>query len=303
MSAALNSLGQPVQPAASQIPAHIASLPDYEQQARQHIEARAWQHIQGGADQQHTLAHNRAVFDALRLLPQPLADLSAAHTRQTLLGQPLEHPILLAPVAYQTLAHPEGELASVRAATALQAGMVASTLSSHTLEAIAHEAQHARSALQRRGPLWFQLYSQAKRQHTLELVQRAESAGYEAIVWTVDASIKRSGFALPAGVQAANLRHIAPRPQASSIDGPPLFGTPLVQQAPRWDELRWLRAHPAAAGCQRRVAPGAGPPAGRCGGGCPHHLQPRRAGAGRRGQPAGSAARHRPGGACAAAAR
>ena len=57
------------------------------------------------------------------------------------------------------------------------------------------------------------------------------------------ASIKRSGFALPAGVQAANLRHIAPRPQASSIDGPPLFGTPLVQQAPRWDELRWLRAH------------------------------------------------------------
>ena len=53
-------------------------------------------------------------------------------------------------MAYQTLAHPEGELASVRAATALQAGMVASTLSSHTLEAIAHEAQHARSALQRR---------------------------------------------------------------------------------------------------------------------------------------------------------
>ena len=300
--ARLNILGQPVEPALP-TPAPLTSLPDYEQQARQHIEASAWQHIQGGADQQHTLAHNRAVFDALRLLPQPLADLSAAHTRQTLLGQPLEHPILLAPVAYQTLAHPEGELASVRAATALQAGMVASTLSSHTLEAIAHEAQHARSALQRRGPLWFQLYSQAKRQHTLELVQRAESAGYEAIVWTVDASIKRSGFALPAGVQAANLRHIAPRPQASSIDGPPLFGTPLVQQAPSWDELRWLRAHPAAAGCQRRVAPGAGPPAGRCGGGCPHHLQPRRAGAGRRGQPAGSAARHRPGGACAAAAR
>ena len=150
---------------------------------------------------------------------------------------------------------------------------------------------------------WQHIQGGAERQHTLELVQRAENAGYEAIVWTVDASIKRSGFALPAGVQAANLRHIAPRPQASSIDGPPLFGTPLVQQAPRWDELRWLRAHPAAAGCQRRVAPGAGPPAGRCGGGCAHHLQPRRAGAGRRGQPAGSAARHRPGGACAAAAR
>ena len=243
MSAALNILGQPVQPAASQIPAHIASLPDYEQQARHHIEASAWQHIQGGADQQLTLAHNRAAFDALRLVPRPLADLSGAHTRQMLLGQPLEHPILLAPVAYQTLAHPEGELASVRAATALQAGMLVSTLSSHTLEAIAQEAQHARSALQRRGPLWFQLYSQAERSHTLELVQRAESAGYEAIVWTVDASIKRSGFALPPGVAAANLRHVPSRQQAGSIDGPPLFGTPLVQQAPTWDELRWLRAH------------------------------------------------------------
>ena len=44
-------------------------------------------------------------------------------------------------------------------------------------------------------------------------------------------------------MQAANLRHIAPRPQTSSIDGPPLFGTPLAQQAPSWDELRWLRAH------------------------------------------------------------
>lgn len=242
MSATLNSLGQPVVPAANQVPAHIASLHDYEQQARHHIEASAWRHIQDGADQQSSLAHNRAAFDALRLLPRPLADLSTAHTRRTLLGQPLEHPILLAPVAYQTLAHPEGELASVRAATALQAGMVVSTLSSHTLEAIAQEAQHARRALQRQGPLWFQLYSQAERQHTLELVQRAESAGYEAIAWTVDAGIKRSGFVLPAGVTAANLRHIAPRQQAGSIDGPPLFGTPLAQQAPSWDELRWLRA-------------------------------------------------------------
>jgi 4-hydroxymandelate oxidase len=238
-----NALGQPVQAPASQIAAALDSLAAYEAQAVHHIEAQAWQHIQGGCDQGLTLQHNRTAFDALRLWPQPLADLGSAHTRLALLGQPLAHPILLAPVAYHGLAHPEGELATARAAVALQAGLVVSTLSSHTLEAIAQEARRTAQELQRSAPLWFQLYSQPDRTHTLQLVQRAEAAGYQAIVWTVDASIKRSGFALPAGVTAANLQGFPSARQASSMDGPIIFGTPLAAQAPSWDELAWLRAH------------------------------------------------------------
>ena len=238
----LNALGAPVRAVHSQIPADIACAADYERHAIHHIEAHAWRHIQGGADQNLTLTHNRQAWDGLRLLPQPIADLGHAHTRTTLLGHDLASPILLAPVAYQCLAHPEGELATVRAATALQTGMLVSTLSSYTLEDIAQAGQAAAAEMGQGAPRWFQLYLQPDRAHSLQLIRRAEAAGYTAIVWTVDASIKRSGFALPYGVEAANLRDMPSATHTSALQGPMLFGTPLMQQAPSWDDLRWLRA-------------------------------------------------------------
>ena len=239
----LNVFGEPVRPAHARIPAGIENCADYERHAAHHVEAMAWRHIQGGSDQGLTLAHNRAAFDALRLLPRPLAGLRDGHTRLTLLGQAFEHPLLLAPVAYQCLAHPEGEIASVRAAMALRAGYVASTLSSHTLEDIAAAAHAATRELGYGAPLWFQLYSQPARAHTLALLRRAEAAGYQAIVWTVDAAIKRSGFALPPGVEAANLRsYPAARHTAQAGAGAIILGTPLADAAPTLEELAWLRA-------------------------------------------------------------
>lgn len=238
----LNALGEPVRAPLTQIPADIACAADYERHAIHHIEAHAWKHIQGGADQNLTLTHNRTAFDALRLLPQPIADMRHAHTRTTLLGHELSSPILLAPVAYQRLAHPEGELATMRAAMALQTGMVVSTLSSYTLEEISHVGQAAAAEMGSTAPRWFQLYLQPARAHSLQLIRRAEAAGYTAIVWTVDASIKRSGFPLPYGVEAANLRGMPATQHTSPLQGPILFGTALAQQAPTWDDLRWLRA-------------------------------------------------------------
>jgi 4-hydroxymandelate oxidase len=79
---------------------------------------------------------------------------------------------------------------------AMRTGMVVSTLSSYTLEEIAQAAPPQPGAGPH-GPLWFQLYSQPDRQHTLSLVRRAEAAGYQALVWTVDANIKRSSYPLP----------------------------------------------------------------------------------------------------------
>lgn len=237
-----NALGEAVRAAHTQIPADIRCAADYERHAIHHIEAQAWQHIQSGADQNLTLAHNRAALDALRLVPQPVADLRHAHTRIELLGQTLASPLLLAPVAYQQLVHPEGELATVRAAMALQTGMVVSTLSSFTLEEIAQAGQAAATEMGHSTPRWFQLYMQPAREHSLQLIRRAEAAGYTAIVWTVDASIKRSGFALPHGVEAANLRGMPSTQHTPPLLGPILFGTPLMQQTPTWDDLRWLRA-------------------------------------------------------------
>lgn len=237
-----NALGEAVRAAHTQIPADIRCAADYERHAIHHIAAQAWQHIQSGADQNLTLAHNRAALDALRLVPQPVADLRHAHTRIELLGQTLASPLLLAPVAYQRLVHPEGELATVRAAMALQTGMVVSTLSSFTLEEIAQAGQAAATEMGHSTPRWFQLYMQPAREHSLQLIRRAEAAGYTAIVWTVDASIKRSGFALPHGVEAANLRGMPSTQHTPPLLGPILFGTPLIQQIPTWDDLRWLRA-------------------------------------------------------------
>lgn len=237
-----NALGEAVRAAHTQIPADIRCAADYERHAIHHIEAQAWQHIQSGADQNLTLSQNRAALDALRLVPQPVADLRHAHTRIELLGQTLASPLLLAPVAYQRLVHPEGELATVRAAMALQTGMVVSTLSSFTLEEIAQAGQAAATEMGHSTPRWFQLYMQPAREHSLQLIRRAEAAGYTAIVWTVDASIKHSGFALPHGVEAANLRGMPSTQHTPPLLGPILFGTPLIQQIPTWVDLRWLRA-------------------------------------------------------------
>jgi 4-hydroxymandelate oxidase len=238
----LNAAGQPVKPPLTQISAQTGSLADYARLAREHMEAHAWAHMESGADQGLTLAHNRQAFDRFRLCPEPLADLSAAHTRQSLLGQSLDWPLLLAPVAYQQLAHPEGELATARAAMAMRTGMVVSTLSSCTLEAIAQAAQAAAQELGRSGPLWFQLYQQPAREHTLQLIRRAEDAGYQALVWTVDAHIKRSSYPLPPGVEAVNLRGMPQQRQTGDLMSEHiLFGSELARGAPTWDDLVWLR--------------------------------------------------------------
>ncbi len=242
----LNASGEPVSAPFDRIPPGMGSLPDYERQARHHVEAHAWAHIESGADQGLSLTRNREAFDRIALQPESLADLSQAQTRQTLLGQELLWPVLLAPVAYHRLAHPEGELATVRAAMAMHTGMIASTLSSYTLEDIAQTAKAASKELGRSAPLWFQLYSQPDRKDTLTLIRRAESAGYQAIVWTVDAGIKRSGYPLPAGVEPANLRGMPQQRHVSDLMSEQvLFGTPLANQAPTWADLEWLRAQTA----------------------------------------------------------
>lgn len=228
-------------PPLTQIPPTIAAVSDYEPFARARMSEQAWAYIAGGAADELTLHDNIAAFQRLRLRSRVLADLSGGTTRLQLFGQTFEHPIVLAPVAYQKLAHADGELATVLAAAAVQAGMVVSTQASIELEAIAREAQ---------SPLWFQLYIQHDRDFTRDLVRRAEAAGYQALVVTVDAPVngvrnreQRAGFVLPAGVEAVNLRGMRPLPTGSAQpDGGLLLGGPLLAAAPTWQDLRWLRS-------------------------------------------------------------
>ena len=224
-------------PPLESIPLSVAALSDYEPLARERMTEGAWAYISGGAGDEWTLRENIAAFARLALRQRVLRDLSGATTHISLLGTELAAPILLAPVAFQKLAHPDGELATVIAAGALDTAMVASTQASTLIEDI---AAHARA------PLWFQLYIQPDRDFTVDLVRRAEVAGYRALVVTVDAPVnglrnreQRAGFALPDGVSAVNLHgmRMLPPPSPEML----LFGAPLLENAPTWADIEWLR--------------------------------------------------------------
>lgn len=226
-----------------QIPPDLRSLADYERRAPAHLTAEAWQHIQEGSGTGQTLRANLEALARRGFRPRTMADLRGGGTATDLFGRSHAAPLMLAPVAYQRLAHPDGEHATIRAATALDTGTIVSTLSSVTLEEIAESAHaFAREMGKRPAPLWFQLYLQPEREHSLALLRRAEAAGYEAIVLTVDAAIKLSGMVLPAGVRAANLAGMPQPRQTATPGGNILFGTPLTDGAPCWDDLAWLRA-------------------------------------------------------------
>lgn len=228
----------PLAPYLNQIPPEITAVSDYVSFARARLNDNAWAYLHSGAADEITFRNNRLAFDDCGLLSRALVDVRGGHTRLELFGQTLQHPILLAPVAYQQLFHPEGELAAVRAASAMDAPMVVSTLANHTLEDI---ARHAHT------PLWFQLYFQADREFTLSLVRRAEAAGYQALVVTVDASIagvrnreQRVGFHLPDGISAVNLQGIRQLPVALTQGQSAVFDG-LMAHAPTWRDIERLR--------------------------------------------------------------
>lgn len=227
------------------IPADVANLRDYETHARARMDDAHWAYVHGGAADGLTLADNIEAWSRIKLHPRVLRPLAGGHTRLELLGRTLAHPVMLAPVAYQKLAHPDGELGSAYAAAAQEAGLILSTQASVLLEDIALAIAHEPG----RGPLWMQLYVQPDRGFTRELIQRAEQAGYEALVVTVDAPTsgardleRRHGFQLPPGIGAVNLAGMAPRPQASLQAGQSALFDGLLTHAITWDDITWLQA-------------------------------------------------------------
>ncbi|MBS0468684.1 MAG: alpha-hydroxy-acid oxidizing protein [Proteobacteria bacterium] len=223
---------------AQHIPPDVWNAIDYERLAPQHMDAGRHAYVAGGCGWDRTVAANRAAFGDWAVLPHLLRDVRAGHTRLHLGGLELPHPFLLAPVAHQRLAHAEAEIATARAAAATGSCLVASTLSSCRLEQIAAAAGPAR---------WFQLYLQPERAHSLDLLRRAEAAGYRAIVLTLDASIQlasrsalQAGFAMPADCQPANLTGYAQPPAPTLAESESRIFQGAMRHAPTWDDLHWL---------------------------------------------------------------
>jgi lactate 2-monooxygenase len=147
-------------------------------------------YIQGGAGRGHTIRANREAFDEWRIVPRMLKDVSERTLKRTVLGKELPAPVLLAPIGVQTVAHPEGELASARAAAHVGLPLIASTAASHTIEQIAQAAATATDLPEGRAAdehgCWYQLYWPRDRELARSFIARAESAGYEALVVTLD---------------------------------------------------------------------------------------------------------------------
>lgn len=222
------------------VPRQITCVSDYEQWARERVDPGAWAYLNGAVADGLTLRENLAGFARLKLRGRVLADLANGHARSRLLGDALPAPILLAPVAHQKLAHPDGEMATLLGASAMQAPMVVSTESNTTIEDLAAAA---------RAPLWFQLYLQPRREDTMTLVRRAEDAGYRALVVTVDAPVnglrneeRRTGFSLPPDITAINLHDLPARPEVHVVPGGSLFASELLAMAPGWKDIAWLCA-------------------------------------------------------------
>lgn len=227
-------------PVPRQIPPGIHAARDYELAARQCIPAPTYAYLAGGSGEDVTLDANRSAYADWAIYPRLLRDLRVGHSRLRLQGQELAHPILLAPLAYQQLVHPGAELETARGAAATGAGLLCSTLSSLSLEQIAEVAGPQR---------WFQLYLQPRREHSLDLLRRAEAAGYQAIVLTLDAAVQlpsrralEAGFRLPADCVAANLRGYPPASPTSLAVGQSRVFQGLMAEAPRWADLDWLLA-------------------------------------------------------------
>ncbi|MDB5656812.1 MAG: lldD [Tardiphaga sp.] len=224
-----------------QIPTSVVAVEDYEALARERVSPQVWAYIAGGAEDEWTIGENRAAFQRLTLRSRVLREMRGGHTQLQLFGQTFASPIMLAPIAYHRLAHPEGEVATALAASATQTALIASTQGSVSLEEIARNST---------APLWFQLYIQHDREFTVDLMRRAEAAGYRALVVTVDAPVnglrnreKRVGTTLPTDIEAVNLRGMrrAP-PQVAEIGGNILLGGALLASAPTWADLGWLKS-------------------------------------------------------------
>ncbi len=218
------------------------NLHDYEQLASERLPQMVFDYYFGGAEDELTLHENRLGWQRLRFRPRVLVDVGTRDLSTTVLGQKISFPVLTAPCAFNALAHPDGELAVARAATAAGILQVVSTAGTYTLEEVAAAAPD--------GARWFQLYCYRDREVTKSLVQRAVEAGYRALCLTVDAPLvgrrdrdTRNRFGLPPGMTWKNLERVGLDRMDPRDDGSALvqYISEIWDPTLTWKAIDWLR--------------------------------------------------------------
>jgi 4-hydroxymandelate oxidase len=195
-----------------------------EEEARRRLEPAVYDFFAGGADDEVTVRANETAFAHIGLVPRVLRGSQTRDLAVALLGRRAAQPVIVAPTAFHRLAHPDGELATARAAAKARLIMVVSMASTVAIEELAETG----------ADLWFQLYVQPDLGFTEQLVRRAEAMGCAAVMVSVDSPVfgrrerdLRNGFLdLPPGMACAHM------------DGRPIAFRPDLS----WDHVDWLRS-------------------------------------------------------------
>jgi lactate 2-monooxygenase len=234
---------------ADERPDHPVALPELAALAREQLQTEAADYVFGGSGAEETMRANEEAFRRWRIVPRMLRDVAVRDLSVSVLGTEMPAPLGLAPVGMQTIVHPEGELATARAAAAVGLPMAVSTVSDRSLEDVAAAAD---------GPKWFQLYWPVNRELAASLLARAEDAGYGALIVTLDAflpgwkprDLTRAWQPFLKGIGIAN--YTSDPVFRSLLDKPPeedrvgAIGQFVMQFTnPRltWEDLEFLRSH------------------------------------------------------------
>jgi isopentenyl diphosphate isomerase/L-lactate dehydrogenase-like FMN-dependent dehydrogenase len=205
--------------------------------AEERLDAGSFGYFAGGANDEWTMRENRAAFERWVLRPRMLVDVLEVTTATSVLGTDVSMPLLVAPTAFQRMAHPDGELAMARAAAAAGTVMCLSTLATATIEEVAEASAD--------GARWFQLYWSSDRGVVQDLLDRAAACGFTALVLTVDLPELgrrerdlRTGFEIPEEIPVPIFLALAESVGAIS----PTDINWAVDRSLTWRDLEWLRS-------------------------------------------------------------
>jgi (S)-mandelate dehydrogenase len=242
--------------------ARAVNIADLRAVARRRVPHFAFEYLEGGAEDEASLHHNRAVFESLRLVPQTLVDTSGRQLRTEILGRPAAAPLIIGPTGLNGVLHSDGDIGLARAAARLGIPFTLSTMSTTRLEDVAKQAG---------GRLWMQLYVMKNRAVAEDIMSRAAAAGYEALVFTTDANVfgsrewdqrsyaqpgkptfraKLDALRHPHWLQTVLLRNGIPRfrnieaflpPGAASAVGGSTIIPKLFEATITWDDITWIR--------------------------------------------------------------
>ncbi len=222
----------------------VADVMQFEPLARKRLSQMAYDYLRSGGADEITMRENRLGFDRLRLSPRVMTDVSKIDTHLSLFGCEFEFPMLLAPIAYHRLFHPEGELATARGASAAGAALTVSSFTTTAIEDIARNM---------RRPFWFQLYMQRDRDFSKGMVERAVAAGAKAVCLTADTPVLgcrygQLAFHLPQGMECMHLRglnvggiNVAGQLSGHQTQGAKIYDN-LFDPSMNWNDLEWLRS-------------------------------------------------------------